>query len=244
MGGSCRLRADLDGPAYPIGSNHAARAPRLAGRAFRGDPGGQRVAALADHRRRRRRPRQRDRRDRRKSGAAAPVRRRSAHRAPGFDADRGGRDGGPRTIRPAGFGCGPGYFATAGGVDGVVLPHQRAPAGVSRLRAVHRGGGHHCRGPVLGVVIGGLVVVGRVNPPGRRKSPRTPGGVGGFCVCPPYSESTVVGSIDLCPPPWATSILRGLARSASGMVTVSTPFSYVAEMADASVPSPSDSCRR
>ena len=40
-----------------------------------------------------------------------------------------------------------------------------------------------------------------------------------------YSESTVVGSIDCCPPPWVMSILRGLARSANGMVTVSTPFS-------------------
>jgi hypothetical protein len=40
-----------------------------------------------------------------------------------------------------------------------------------------------------------------------------------------YAESTVVGSIDFRPPLWATSIFRGFARSASGMVTVSTPFS-------------------
>jgi hypothetical protein len=49
-----------------------------------------------------------------------------------------------------------------------------------------------------------------------------------------YSESTVVGSIDRWPP-CATSTLRGLARSASGMVTVSTPFSYGAEIAEASM---------
>jgi hypothetical protein len=59
-----------------------------------------------------------------------------------------------------------------------------------------------------------------------------------------YSESTVVGSIERWPPLWATSILRGLARSASGMVTVRTPFSYVAVMAEASTPSPSESCLR
>ena len=40
-----------------------------------------------------------------------------------------------------------------------------------------------------------------------------------------YSASTVVGWMDLAAPPWVTSTRRGLARSASGIVTVSTPFS-------------------
>ena len=39
-----------------------------------------------------------------------------------------------------------------------------------------------------------------------------------------YSASTVVGML-FWPPPCAMSILRGFARSASGIVTVSTPFS-------------------
>lgn len=39
----------------------------------------------------------------------------------------------------------------------------------------------------------------------------------------------------------AISILRGFARSASGMVTESTPLSYEAEILSVSIPSPSES---
>jgi hypothetical protein len=39
------------------------------------------------------------------------------------------------------------------------------------------------------------------------------------------SASTVLASIERAPLPWATSMCRGLARSASGIVTVRTPFS-------------------
>lgn len=61
----------------------------------------------------------------------------------------------------------------------------------------------------------------------RNGGPAPPGGGWGGCrrVVDAYEASTVVGSMERVAPPCATSMRRGLAASATGMVTVSTPFS-------------------
>lgn len=65
--------------------------------------------------------------------------------------------------------------------------------------------------------------------------------------CPHHSQhhaESIVGPISVADPEWATSMRRAFAFSASGMVTVSTPFSYVAAIFVVSTPSPRASCRR